>query len=554
LAAVPQLGRAAGVEPQIAPEAAATQELYERYARQIYGFCLHQLGNREEAEDAVQTTFLNAFRGLRRGISPEAESAWLFKIAHNVCLTRRRSSWRRGRVETPGDMQAVQDFVAAPQRMDTDELIELQEALAGMPANQRKAILLREWRGMSYREIAEEMELSQAAVETLIFRARRSLAKGLEEPEQRGVWQRLRQGMDIGSALAILKTMFAGGAAVKAVATATAVTSVGLVTAVPGGERVVRHATAEKPAAAAKAPAPADAKASAAAPIATNWERPEVASATPTTRRAHGPALKAKRRAAAPAKASSEAPVIPVEDAPAPVVESAPPPQAEQPPAPASTSPAAQSESQRPSHDRPRAEEKRSEHPRSEPARTEPPKSESKRESPKAEAPRSEPNQGPSPKAEQPKGESNRGESPRGDSSKGESNGEGPRSDASKNEIRKLEAPKDVAPKADASPGEGTRAAPPSAPQADSRGAEPKSEGPRFESVRATSSSPSGPERAHEKAEARAEAKAEAAEAKVEAKVETRAEAKVETKAEAKVEAKTESKGEGKSEGKGKKP
>lgn len=509
MAAVPQLGRAAGVEPQIAPEAAATQELYERYARQIYGFCLHQLGNREEAEDATQTTFLNAFRGLRRGISPEAESAWLFKIAQNVCLTRRRSSWRRGRVETPGDMQAVQDFVAAPQRMGTDELIELQEALAGMPANQRKAILLREWRGMSYREIADEMELSQAAVETLIFRARRSLAKGLEEPEQRGVWKRLRQGMDIGSALAILKTMFAGGAAVKAVATATAVTSVGLVTAVPGDERVVRRATAEKPAATAKAPAPAVAKQQAGASIVTASERREVAPVTSTTRRAHRSALKAKRRAAAPTKASSEAPLVVVEDAPAPVVESAPPPQAEQPPAPAPASPAAQGESQRPGPDRPKAEEKRSEQPRSEPARTEPPKTEAKRESSKAEAPRSEPSQG-------------------------SSKGEGPRSDAPKNEIRKLESPKDVAPKADASAGEGTRAAPPAAPQADSRGPEPKSEGPRFESVRATSGSSSGPERAESKAEARAEAK-------------------VETKAEAKAEEKSESKGEGKSEGKGKK-
>ncbi|HVM17706.1 MAG TPA: sigma factor, partial [Gaiellaceae bacterium] len=88
MAAVPELGRATGVEPAVPAEAAATRDLYERYAGQIYGFCLHQLGNREEAEDATQTTFLNAFRGLRRGIEPDAESAWLFAIAKNVCLTR----------------------------------------------------------------------------------------------------------------------------------------------------------------------------------------------------------------------------------------------------------------------------------------------------------------------------------------------------------------------------------------------------------------------------------------------------------------------------------
>src|SRR5437763_6531893 len=108
MAAVPSMGRASGVEA-IPAEAAATRVLFERYAPQIHGYCLHQLGTREEAEDAVQSTFLNAFRGLSRGVVPEAEAAWLFKIAENVCLSRRRSSWRRGRVEAPTDFEIVAD-------------------------------------------------------------------------------------------------------------------------------------------------------------------------------------------------------------------------------------------------------------------------------------------------------------------------------------------------------------------------------------------------------------------------------------------------------------
>jgi RNA polymerase sigma factor (sigma-70 family) len=179
LAAAPSIGRASAVEsPPPAPEADFTRDLYERYAGQIYGYCLHKLGSREEAEDAVQNTFLNAFRGLRRGVVPQAESAWLFKIAENVCLSRHRSSFRRGRVETPSDLQAIQDVTPSPERRE-DDLIGLEEALARMPESQRRAILLREWQGLSYREISQEMELSQAAVETLIFRARRTLAQGL---------------------------------------------------------------------------------------------------------------------------------------------------------------------------------------------------------------------------------------------------------------------------------------------------------------------------------------------------------------------------------------
>jgi RNA polymerase sigma factor (sigma-70 family) len=259
LAAVPNVGRATRVESQVAPEATATQDLYERYSAQLLGYCFHKLGSREEAEDAVQQTFLNAFRGLKRGIVPEAESAWLFKIAENVCLTRRRSSFRRGRVETPGDIQALQEYVAAPTRMGTDELIQLQKALVGMPATQRKAILLREWQGLSYREIADEMGLSQAAVETLIFRARRSLAEGLERPEERTtLLARLRHGLDFASIAGGLKALLAGSIATKAVATTAAAVTVAaaVVAAAPEerGQEAPRAALERASAAPASAP------------------------------------------------------------------------------------------------------------------------------------------------------------------------------------------------------------------------------------------------------------------------------------------------------------
>jgi RNA polymerase sigma-70 factor, ECF subfamily len=224
LAAVPSIGRAVGVEPRVAArEADVTHALFERHARQIYNYCLHQLSSREEAEDAVQTTFMNAFRGLKRGIVPEVEQAWLFKIAENVCLSRRRSSWRRGRVESPNDFEVLQEIV--PSRGSrADELIGLEDALEAMPENQRRAILLREWQGLSYREIADELAISQAAVETLIFRARRTLAQGLEESPstKRRVLSRSANGLSGGSLLAALKSALTGGAAVKAVALAVA--------------------------------------------------------------------------------------------------------------------------------------------------------------------------------------------------------------------------------------------------------------------------------------------------------------------------------------------
>jgi RNA polymerase sigma factor (sigma-70 family) len=211
VAAVPSVGRATDVERPAAAGAAAAGDLYERFSGQIYGYCLHQLGSREEAEDAVQTTFMNAFRGLQRGIVPELESAWLFKIAHNVCLSRRRSSWRRGRVESPNNFEVLQEIVPGREQV-ADELIRLQDVLEDMPENQRRAILLREWQGLTYREISTELGLSQAAVETLIFRARRALAQGLEQDAD--TWKkRLRRGADVGGVIACVKTLLSGGGA-----------------------------------------------------------------------------------------------------------------------------------------------------------------------------------------------------------------------------------------------------------------------------------------------------------------------------------------------------
>ncbi|CAN5160920.1 hypothetical protein BH18ACT12_BH18ACT12_02540 [soil metagenome] len=167
--------------------AEATGLLYERHHQRIFGFCLSQLGSREDAEDAVQTTFINAQRGLRRGVVPEFEVAWLFTIARNVCHNTRESASRRGRVEAVRDIEALQDVVALPERGGDVSSAELMQALGALPERQRHALLLRELQGLSYYEIAKELAVSVAAVETLTFRARRSVAEQLGRKQTRGL-------------------------------------------------------------------------------------------------------------------------------------------------------------------------------------------------------------------------------------------------------------------------------------------------------------------------------------------------------------------------------
>ena len=220
MAAVAEVGRASAVDrpaPDPAPEAACL--LYERHAATVFRFCLSRLRSHEEAEDARQTTFLYAFRALRRGVVPVAESSWLLKIAQNVCLTRSQEARRRSAVEVTQDPDAL-GRVAAPAQPDVELLMPLEEALGRLTDSQRQALLLREWQGLSYREVAARLGIGQGAVEVLLFRARRALA---EELEGSGRARRRRAALDLGSLVGVAKQFLAGGTTIASKSALTAI-------------------------------------------------------------------------------------------------------------------------------------------------------------------------------------------------------------------------------------------------------------------------------------------------------------------------------------------
>jgi len=211
LAAVPTIGRADRAAARPPSPDAYTELLYERLYDRVYGYCLYRLGSREEAEDAAQMTFVHALRGLRRGVVPRVETAWVFAIAKNVCLERHQSRGRSRDREVLSDPTTL-ELEAAGEEHQSEDVARLRDALTRIPKQQREAVLLREWRGFSYREIAAEMGLSLSAVETLIFRARRSLVEHLsDEPETKRA--RLAHGFALGPLAATLKSAFAGSAA-----------------------------------------------------------------------------------------------------------------------------------------------------------------------------------------------------------------------------------------------------------------------------------------------------------------------------------------------------
>jgi RNA polymerase sigma-70 factor (ECF subfamily) len=205
---------AAPVSANVGSPEAYAAELYERHHQTIFRVCLRQLRRREDADDAVQTTFVYALLSLRRGEFPRMELPWLLTIAKNVCSTRRRSGMRRGAYESPHDLDSIQDRLATPDRSDVASPDDLRSALQAIPETQRKALLLREWRGLSYDEIGSELGLSQSATEALLFRARQNVAQRL------GACLKTLNGLPV---LGFIRSLFQTGTA-KLVAAAVGTT------------------------------------------------------------------------------------------------------------------------------------------------------------------------------------------------------------------------------------------------------------------------------------------------------------------------------------------
>src|SRR5262245_15923498 len=151
--------------------------LSRRYGAEVYRYAYAVLGNHADAEDVTQTTFLNAYRSLEQGVRPRKPSNWLLAIASNAIKQRFRQEQARPRIVE------LDERVAGHDAEDDDEnpsVGELLTALSKIPPQQRQAIVLRELEGRSYAEIAEILGVTTGALETLRFRARRSLAEELE--------------------------------------------------------------------------------------------------------------------------------------------------------------------------------------------------------------------------------------------------------------------------------------------------------------------------------------------------------------------------------------
>ena len=171
----------------------AFDALYRRYLAQVYSYAFYELGDHHEAEDATERTFLAALTNLGRfeerarpadGEGASTFRVWLFQIARNAVANQRRG--RRRHPQAPLEAAAL---VADPLDIEAgavvrDDASAAYQAVGRLPADRRRALVLRFVEEMSTAEIAGVLGRSEGAVRVLIHRALRSVARDLAGRER----------------------------------------------------------------------------------------------------------------------------------------------------------------------------------------------------------------------------------------------------------------------------------------------------------------------------------------------------------------------------------
>jgi RNA polymerase sigma-70 factor, ECF subfamily len=167
----------------------AFAELVYNYQDAVYNLTYRMLGERAEAEDAAQETFLRAYLHLYRYDSTRSFKTWLLSIASNHCIDRlrkRRIRWLSLDDPLPSESAlALSSSEPTPEEwtLNSERGQSIQRLLEELAPEYRAAVVLRYWYDYSYIEIAQTLETTESAIKSRLFRARQMLAEKMRPTE-----------------------------------------------------------------------------------------------------------------------------------------------------------------------------------------------------------------------------------------------------------------------------------------------------------------------------------------------------------------------------------
>jgi RNA polymerase sigma-70 factor (ECF subfamily) len=156
------------------------EEIMRRHEREILRYLLRVSGNREDAADLFQETWLRAYRAYPRLDSENGARPWLYAIATNLCRNRARDSARRARVVVPDKEELpAADTIGKDQRFDHENegyaAVHLRELISDLPIKQQQALHLRYFAGLGYAAMANALGCSEDSARANVSQAMRKL-------------------------------------------------------------------------------------------------------------------------------------------------------------------------------------------------------------------------------------------------------------------------------------------------------------------------------------------------------------------------------------------
>lgn len=152
------------------------EQIYADHVAMVYNLCYRMFANRADAQDATQDVFVKVYKNLHKFAGRSKLSTWIYRITMNHCIDR----MRRKKLKTV----ELQEWVASPKR-DHDARIELEKAVASLPASYRSVFVLHDIQGFRHAEIAEILGITAGSSKSLLHRSRVILRKKLK-----GIWRR----------------------------------------------------------------------------------------------------------------------------------------------------------------------------------------------------------------------------------------------------------------------------------------------------------------------------------------------------------------------------
>ena len=176
------------VERALTGDAEAFGEIVQRWERRIFALAFGMLGREEDARDATQETFLAAFRNLRAFRGEAKVSSWLHRIAVNQCITRQR----RAKVRKESGLEEEEEKHAAsfsePLQFSPSLVVEVREraaavrrAVNSLPLDLRQVIVMKEFEELTFREMADALDIPLSTVKSRLYTALRQLQMRLQK-------------------------------------------------------------------------------------------------------------------------------------------------------------------------------------------------------------------------------------------------------------------------------------------------------------------------------------------------------------------------------------